>query len=415
MAVRAGELVTDGIVNAGRRKLRGTLTVVAVFIGAFTLALTTGIGTGVRAYIDTQLESMGAENTLFVSAAVEHVDEGDLVEYRQGDPPGAAAVDENDLAVVEGLAGVGTAALVPSVTPTFITAPGSAEFVFDLGDSIPGMAFSIVAGEQLDYDAAEPQIALPESYLDDLGFDSAGDAVGSTVTIGIQDGVGGMHRVEATVAGVIARTLLEDLPRGNQQLVQDLYDAQTTGMPSEQRGQFPGLVVQASDIEVATDALTDAGYAVSSLSDQLGEFQSVVDGIVLVLNIFAVLALLTAAFGIVNVLLMSVQERTREIGILRALGMPRWQVFALIAVEAAWIAFLGAVLAVAAAVAAGYAISGPLAEALELRLEGLRLIAFTPEAIVGEIALIVVIALVAAILPAARAARLDPIEAIRYE
>ena len=69
------------------------------------------------------------------------------------------------------------------------------------------------------------------------------------------------------------------------------------------------------------DRLTDAGYDSTTVEEQLGSFKAVIDGIVLVLNAFAVIALLAASFGIVNTLLMSVQERTREIGLMKAMGM----------------------------------------------------------------------------------------------
>lgn len=418
MAVRAAELIAGAISNVSRRKLRGALTVIAVFIGAFTLALTSGVGAGVRGYIDAQVKSMGASETLFVSSKNEKVATGDLATY---DPNATSRgnqvlVTDTDLRIIRDADGVISAEFAPAVSPSYIQHGDGTRFVFTLGDSIPDMTFTLAAGDQLDYGAADRELVMPRSMLDDLGFHNAGAAVGADVTIGIQDVVGDTHDIDARVVGVIEQTLLADSPRGNAALMDALYDAQMTGAPAAERDAFPGIVAQAADIDVATRALTAEGYSVSSLADQLGDFQSVVDGIVLVLNIFAALALLTAAFGIVNVLLMSVQERTREIGILRALGMSRIQIFIQIALEAVWIAVLGAALAIGAAYAVGLVISGPLATELGLgSLAGLQLITITPEAVVIEVVIIVSIALIAAILPASRAAKLDPIEAIRHE
>lgn len=416
MAVRLPELIGGAIANVSRRKLRATLTVIAVFIGAFTLALTSGIGTGVRQYIDAQVQTMGAAETLFVSAVDDKVDPGDLRPFDPDETGSTATVGADDLRTVRALDAVDAAELAPAIQTSFIRHGDGQAYRFGLGDSIPGMTFSLVAGDQLDYDGAAPELVLPESYLDDLGFDTPADAVGEDVVIGVRDVTGTLHDVDVSVVGVIEPTLLTDAPRGNYALTVALFDAQSTGLPDDLRDAYPGLVAEVSDVTAATEQLEDAGYQVSSLRDQLGEFQNVVDGIVLVLNIFAVLALLTAAFGIVNVLLMSVQERTREIGILRALGMSRAQIFAQIAIEAVWIALLGAVLAVLAAIGVGAAVSGPLATVLGVdALTGLTLIAFTPDAVITEIVVIVLIALVAALLPAARAARLDPIEAMRNE
>ncbi|OUE29672.1 ABC transporter permease YtrF precursor [Clavibacter michiganensis] len=415
MSVRSGELLRDSFVNMGRRKLRTGLSVLAVFIGAFTLALTSGVGTGINQYIDAQLSALGAEDTLFVSSGVDQPAPGDLAEYSSGEEPGASVVTADDLDRVTGLQGVSEGSLVPAVQTEYIARDGGDRYQFTLGDSVPGMRFDAVAGGQLDYGSARSEIVLPVSYLDDLGYGAAEDAVGTEVAIGVRDFANETREVRATVAGVINRTILEDSPRGNQALMDTLHEQQMAGAPTEEQGRFPGLVVQASDVVTARESIEGAGYRVSSLDDQLGEFQSVVDAIILVLNVFAVLALVTAAFGIVNTLLMSVQDRTREIGILRAMGIGRRQVFAMFALEAAWMALLGAVLAILAAVAVGSSISGPLAEALDVDLVGLTLVAFTPEAIVAEIVLIVAIALVAAVMPALRASKLDPIEAIRHE
>ena len=84
-----------------------------------------------------------------------------------------------------------------------------------------------------------------------------------------------------------------------------------------------------------------------------GMFKTVIDGIVLVLNAFAIIALLAASFGIVNTLLMSVQERTREIGLMKAMGMGSGKVFGLFSLEAAFIGFLGSAIGVGVAMLAG--------------------------------------------------------------
>ena len=82
-------------------------------------------------------------------------------------------------------------------------------------------------------------------------------------------------------------------------------------------------------------------------------FKTVIDGIVLVLNAFAIIALLAASFGIVNTLFMSVQERTREIGLMKAMGMGNGRVFSLFSIEAAFIGFLGSAIGVVIAMLAG--------------------------------------------------------------
>ncbi len=169
------------------------------------------------------------------------------------------------------------------------------------------------------------------------------------------------------------------------------------------------------EISALKDRLADAGYTGTTVADQLGMFKTVIDGIVLVLNAFAVIALLAASFGIVNTLFMSVQERTREIGLMKAMGMGNGRVFSLFSIEAAFIGFLGSAIGVAVAMVAGAGLSGILSRSLLSNLPGLTLIAFDPLSILVIILVVMAIAFLAGTLPAARAARADPVESLRYE
>src|SRR5690606_36632376 len=94
---------------------------------------------------------------------------------------------------------------------------------------------------------------------------------------------------------------------------------------------------------------SDTGLSAMTVEDQLGQVKSIVDGTITVLTIFGVITLLAATFGIVNTLLMAVQERTREIGLMTALGISRGKIFMIFSVEAVLIGFWGSVLALAVA------------------------------------------------------------------
>lgn len=163
------------------------------------------------------------------------------------------------------------------------------------------------------------------------------------------------------------------------------------------------------------DRLSLAGYTSTTVADQLGTFKSVIDAIVLVLNTFAIIALLAAGFGIVNTLLMSVQERTREIGLMKAMGMGSGKIFGLFSFEAVFIGFLGSAIGVGIGMIAGTLVGNALGSSLFADLSGLTLIAFDPASVAAIILIVMAIAPLAGTLPAARAARADPIESLRYE
>lgn len=121
-------------------------------------------------------------------------------------------------------------------------------------------------------------------------------------------------------------------------------------------------------------------------------------------------AIFASLFGIVNTLTMSVLERTREIGVLRALGASRWQIRRQVTNESVVIGVIGALLGIAVGAGMGYALLQGLAA-------GIPGVQYRPP--YGTMAAVafagVLLGLVAAILPARRAARLDVIRAISYE
>jgi len=121
-------------------------------------------------------------------------------------------------------------------------------------------------------------------------------------------------------------------------------------------------------------------------------------------------AIFASLFGIVNTLTMSVIERTREIGVLRALGAGRWQIRRMVASESVVIGLIGALLGIAV----GTGLGAALLQGLASGVPGIQY--HLPLATVAVVATAGVgLGLVASVLPARRAARLDVIRAVSYE
>ena len=119
--------------------------------------------------------------------------------------------------------------------------------------------------------------------------------------------------------------------------------------------------------------------------------------------------MLIAILGIVNTLALSVIERTREIGLLRAIGVSRRQLRLMIRLESVVIAVLGAVLGVGLGIVFGVTLM------YALRDQGLERISIPVGQLVVFLALSLVIGVLAAVFPARRAARLDVLRAIATE
>jgi putative ABC transport system permease protein len=150
-------------------------------------------------------------------------------------------------------------------------------------------------------------------------------------------------------------------------------------------------------------------YDVADLK-QLGD--KVMDNTLMLMNVQVALAMLIGFFGIVNTLLISVMQRTREIGLLRAVGMTGQQVGRMILIESLFIAVVGALLGIVLGLAGA---RWPLAMHVE-QVSGYWLPLYVPWSTIGIAAgSAILIGVVASILPSRRAASLNVLEAITYE
>lgn len=434
--MRTVDLVGSAVSNTFRSKTRTVLTILAIFVGAFTLTLTSGLGTGINAYIDDTVTSIGAADVMTVTktqetatgvAATGPVEyDPDAIASGQPGPPGSTvvALTPTDLDTLAGIDGVTDVVPTRSISPDYVQAGDGTKYVIGVGSLIAGQSIPLEAGSAPDDAAADLQLVLPVSFVEPMGLGDSESAIGQTVSIAITDAERTRHVIDATVVGVAEEGLAS--PAGaslvpNAALSDELFDTQNIGVPADQVQRYAQASVffdpeaTEDEIDALKERLSDAGFTGSTVADQLGMFKTVIDGIVLVLNAFAIIALLAASFGIVNTLFMSVQERTREIGLMKAMGMGNGRVFSLFSLEAAFIGFLGSAIGVVIAMIVGAGVSSALSGSLLADLPGLTLIAFDPVSIAVIIVIVMAIAFLAGTLPAARAARADPVDSLRYE
>jgi putative ABC transport system permease protein len=141
------------------------------------------------------------------------------------------------------------------------------------------------------------------------------------------------------------------------------------------------------------------------LDQQVG----ILDGVLVVVNVFLLFAILIAGFGIANTLALSVFERTREIGLLRAVGQTKSQVRTMITLEAVLVAVFGAVLGIIIGVGFGVATASALPD------DFVSILDIPYGSLVVVLILSIVLGIIAALYPAWRASRLNVLEAIAFE
>jgi putative ABC transport system permease protein len=173
--------------------------------------------------------------------------------------------------------------------------------------------------------------------------------------------------------------------------------------------------VSSDDLEKSKQSIVDLGYRAQTLEDQIALIKGVISGIQLGVGIFGAITVIGSIFGIVNTLLMSVFERTREIGLMKAVGMKKSTVFTIFAIEAGSIGFWGGAGGVLLAKLAGQALNNYLMGLNLLGFEGMVFFIFPIPQMVVIISSLTLVGLLAGVLPAMKASSLDAIEALRHE
>jgi putative ABC transport system permease protein len=410
--MKAAESVRMALRSVRAHKLRAALTVLGIVIGIASVITFATFGASLKADVVSEIGDTSASNVYLLTAPEEGGRFGSAIQ---------PVFTEHDLAQIRELEGV--RAVIPrgNVPTSAVSYGGDTIARTQVTATTPATfgSASFVAGRGFRSGANEVVVnrAAARSFERNV-------TVGSTLTVAMQSN----RTVELTVVGVVNRTQGQ-LPVGNFGsqarffVPADPFYGATVESPSLGVNQrvYPQVTVQTDPASTTatkervraylrdSDAtrLAPSGTTVTARTsgDFIDQIERIIERLTRFVTGIAVIALVVGAVGIANIMLVSVTERTREIGIMKAVGARNRDVMQLFLVESSLLGGLGALVGVPLGTLSGWA-------ATQYAEIGFTL---APTWFAISVGVGVLVGVVAGLYPARKAARVDPIDALRHE
>ncbi len=448
--------------NLRQSKLRNGLTTVGISVGVASLVAMLSLGVGLQQLATRRLAGSGMFDTVFVTSKQDSRGFDREEDQKDQHPENAPVLDEPARQKMSHLE------YVTEVEPEVrvmgqIVYDGQTHFGFVTGlpmsareneafDNLQGKFFSSSDADEVillndfakELDPKNPkeligkEVTLRYGEHQSLASDAdssgrpqlSGAAAAGNANSGDDYGFSVVRKAQPLkVVGIIDEEPyggMRTVSRGRIFLPVDLTEklnmSDFTDMRSSLRGggkTYMTLTVRVKDpgkVAQVQDAITKMGYRTFSVLDatkSLRRFFTVLD---LFLGIFGSLALAVATLAIINTLVMAVLERRREIGVMKAIGASDRDVKRLFFAEAGAMGFFGGILGIALGFAIGKAINLGTAVYMHRHQLPSEAVWILPPWLIGAaIAFSIVVSLLAGLYPASRAARLDPVQTLKYE
>ncbi len=406
------ETLRTGWDSIRSHRLRSGLTMLGILIGIAAVILTVGLGLGSQRQVGAQISSLGS-NLLIVSPGSATTTGG----IRGGFGSASTLTVDDAAALASKVAAPDVAAVAGVKTTSLSLTAGTNNWTTSVVGTSPSWltvrARTLSSGRFITNADNADQAAVAV-----IGSSTATDLYGTTDVVGQTFTA---NNIEFTVIGVLATagsdatTNLDDqaivpistaanrlVGGATKNAVSTIYiQAASAGQLSAADQEAQALLLQLHHVTAATSA----DFTISSQESLLNTVTSVSKTLTVLLTGIAALSLLVGGIGVMNIMLVSVTERTREIGLRKALGAPPAAIRQQFLVEATILGLAGGLLG------AGLGIVG--ARILPHFISTVLVV--SPLAVGGSIAIAVAIGMIFGVYPAARAARLAPIDALRSE
>jgi putative ABC transport system permease protein len=398
--------IETGLRSLLGHRLRSVLTTLGILFGVAAVISTVGIGQASSDSVTARISSLGT-NLLTISP-------GSTV--AGGVFGGGGSANTLTMSDVSGLLDRQNAPDIAAVAPV---SQGRASLV-----SASSNWSTTVSGSTADWLAANSRTMGSGSFITASDVSSEGQVIvlGSTTAANLGAGVGDLITVKQIpfqVIGILASAGSQGFGNQDDLAVVPITTAQSElvgGVGSVQRillsatsqSTLGSAYIEANQILLQTHHIANpsqADYSITSSTQVLSTAQAVTQTLTILLASVAAISLLVGGIGVMNIMLVSVTERTGEIGLRKALGATPGDLFRQFVIEAGVLTAVGGLLGVATGLAAGYLVPRTANIAVTI----------TPLPVLVAVAVAVAVGLVFGVYPALRAARLAPIEALRAQ
>ena len=388
-----------------KNKSRNILVSLGSGIGIFAVVIMLFLSDGMESYITKQMYA--STSPVVVEAYKANDTEQNMPAPQMllsaGEPFESEEVDE--LSEIENVVSVETGATITQ-SATY-SADGEDQKIILLSTVQSGYQPTLKCGEMPE----NGEILISESMASVLS-DDMNSLAGTTLPISVAFDTKGEKVAEysAVISGVIeSETMIDDRITSAYITMDTLKDMFADfGEPSVTSVYL--TVADEEDVEFIKNEIKNLGYSVNRQDAALNQISSMLDVVTIGLTAIAAISLVVSGIMIMVVLFISVVERTKEIGTLRAIGAGKSDIRENFVSEGFLLGILGGAIGVILAVAVGYIANAVLTNTMNVSLVDTDII----YAGFG-MAVSVAVSTFASLIPASKAANLDPVEALRYE
>ena len=406
-----GETIRTVLEAIRSRRMRSSLTMLGILISIAAVMLTVGLGQGAQTQVRSQINQLGS-NLLIVSPGSTTTSSG----VRGGRGSASTLTTRDATALASPVVAPDIAKVAPVVTGSQSLTAGTTNWtttvVGTTPDWLPVRARSLAEGRF--FNTAELNDAAPVTVLGSTtasqlfgGRDSLGQSVninGTTMTvIGILNTAGSSTTTDDDDQALVPQTTYSSrvASSGNAAGISTLY------IQASSTDSLSAAYQEATNALLSTHGVTAAAadFSISSQQSLLTTATATDKTLTVLLAGIAAISLLVGGIGVMNIMLVSVTERIREIGLRKALGATPRIVRRQFLVEASTLGLCGGVLGIALGMVGAQVLPHFLNQPVTI----------PPVAGIGALGVALIIGIVAGVYPASRAARLAPIDALRSE